>query len=76
MVFGIGSSTYTPAQTLAQLNGVTANGRGYLLGYITNYTDFTTRQLYIEDGDNALKLTEFNLTADYTLVVQGCFVTN
>lgn len=72
----MGSSFYSPAQALAQLNGITANGRGYLLGYITNYTDFATRQLYIENGSNELKLSEFNLSAGYTLIVQGCFVTN
>lgn len=77
LVFGIGSSAYNPSQILATLNGITANGRAYLMGYITNAADdIAPRQLYIENNDSRLKLAELTLNSGYLLVVQGCFVTN
>ena len=77
LAFALGASSYPTDYALATFNNITANGRGYLIGYITDEaTNISTRELYIESGSNALKMAEYGLNANYSLIIQGCFVTN
>ncbi len=76
LAFAPGTTPYTAGITLATLQNITANGRAYLTGYLTNGTDFAIRQLMISDGDNKITLAELALLSGYTLIVQGSFVTN
>lgn len=76
LAFAVGSTVYNAGIKLATLNDITANGRAYLTGYLTNGSDFAIRQLMIENGTNEIKLAEFALLSGYSLIVQGCFVTN
>jgi hypothetical protein len=78
IAFDAGPTGYNIDWGLARFDGISANGRAYLIGYIThpNGSDFTVRQLYVENRDNVLKLAESQLTSGYLMIVQGCFVTN
>ena len=60
---------------LGEFIGIVANGRNYLNAYLTDeVSNIAQRSLYVEDNTNKLKMTEYNLTAGYTMIVTGVIV--
>ena len=60
--------------TLGKFDGISANGRSYLEGYISNTKTTETRIIYIEDTSSIIALAEYTLPAGYAMVVTGTII--
>ena len=68
------NSANSASVTLGKFDGISANGRSYLVGYISNTKTTDVRTIYIEDTANIIALAEYVLPAGYTMVVTGTII--